>query len=110
MARVVRLRLSVVTRAGDGGRRFVPLPHLPVTTRDGRPGWSETGRMPRDEAHVVAQVVLPARAGALGARGVEADACDLHVDVTGVGVDRDPLALARLAPVHEAARVARPTD
>ena len=65
------------------------------------PSRAQARRMAGDEAGVGAQLVLPA--GARGARpgGVEADARDLEVDVAGVGVDRDPLALARLAPGHQ---------
>src|SRR3954471_5835483 len=47
---------------------------------------------------------LPARPTARGADGVETQAGDDHEDVAVVGVDRDPLAGAGIAPAHEAAR------
>src|SRR3954471_14614451 len=98
-------------RTADPQLRWGAHPKSPEASGSARPGkWSETGRVARDVAPAAAQVVLPARAGALGARGVEADARHLHEHVTGVGVDGHPLALARAAPVHEAARVARAGD
>ena len=54
-----------------------------------------------------AHVRLPARALVGAPAGVEAQAGDDHEGVAGVGVDRDPLALAGLAPAHEAGRVER---
>src|SRR6476659_2793628 len=47
---------------------------------------------------------LPARRRA---GGVVEEACDLHVGVTGVGVDRDPVARAGVAPPLEAGGVER---
>src|ERR687894_533065 len=50
-----------------------------------------------------ARTRLPARAALVAPGRVEAAPVDDHVDVAGVGVDRHPAALARLAPAHEAA-------
>ena len=50
------------------------------------------------EAPVGAQVLAPARAVAAGHRGVPAQAGDHRVGVAAVRVDRDPAALAALAP------------
>src|SRR6185436_17859482 len=47
------------------------------------------------------------RPGDRGHARVQAQAGDHGIGVAGVGVDRDPLALAALAPAHEAAGVQR---
>src|SRR3712207_3115033 len=54
----------------------------------------EALRVPGDVAAGAGHRVDPARAGLAASDGVEADAGDDHEDVAGVGVDRDPLALA----------------
>src|SRR6478736_2031771 len=68
------------------------------------------------EARRRAVVLAPARSvagarlverGATAGRGVEAQTGDHDVGVAGVRVDGDPVAGARLAPRHEAARVER---
>src|SRR3954452_1588902 len=60
---------------------------------------SEACRVPSYVADVVAQVFVPARAGAAGvAGGVPAKAGDFRVSVAGVGVDGDPAAGAGKAP------------
>src|SRR4051794_7046627 len=73
--------------------------------------WLEPCGVPRDVAARRATLRAPARtalaAAVVLARRVEAQARDHGVGVTGVGVDRDPLALARLAPALEARRVER---
>jgi len=54
------------------------------------------------EAARRAHRTLPAGAVATAAAGVEANTGDRHVDVAGVGVERDPLALTGAAVVEEA--------
>ena len=59
--------------------------------------------MPRDEAGVRAQLVLPARAGDLPAGGVEADPRHLHVDVARDWSRSSPTCPARARPTTSAA-------
>src|SRR4051794_11542519 len=69
---------------------------------------SESVRVANDVAAAGPHVGVPARARALAvARRVEAQAGDHRVRVTGVRVDRDPLALAGGAPALESRRVER---
>src|ERR1700710_1951408 len=65
-------------------------------------GGLEAERVAGDEADVVAQFFVPARAGffAFVTGGVEAVAGDRHVGVPAVGVDGDPAAFAFFAPGH----------
>src|SRR5882757_7605508 len=62
----------------------------------------EAERVAGDEADVVAQFFVPARAGffAFVTGGVEAVSGDSHVGVPAVGVDGDPAAFAFFAPAH----------
>ena len=85
-------------------------------TRRGRrpipasPSLLQAGRVADHEAGELAAAPRPA-GPALGQRdGVKAPAGDLHPDVAGVGVDRDPPSRAGLAPVLEVAGDHRRAD
>src|SRR4051812_5997688 len=98
-------------------RCHVPIPTTgssgPPSPRGRRSMRLEAGGVPRDVAVRRAPFVAPARS-ALAARarrgGVEAQAGDDRVGMTAVRVDRDPRALARLAPALEPGRVERLRD